>query len=66
MVRARLCRKYADNFAMPAMDAIKDANGKPCIFRGNFFEGVIMSHRMKKAAAHFETWGGRRFADISL
>jgi hypothetical protein len=51
---------------MPAMDAIKDANGKPCIFRGNFFEGVIMSHRMKKAAAHFETWGGRRFADISL
>jgi hypothetical protein len=26
------------------MDAVEDADGEPGVLRGNFFEGVIMSH----------------------
>jgi hypothetical protein len=46
----------ANDLAVPAMDTVEDADSQPGILhgvkrgamRGYFFEGVIMSHEMKK------------------
>jgi hypothetical protein len=58
-----LCDQLADNLAMPAMDAIKDADGEPCVLYRNFFEGMIMSHRIKKPpdGGFMSLRGGRLF-----
>jgi hypothetical protein len=44
----RICDQLADDLAVSAMDTVKDADGKPGFFNGNFFEGMIMSHIIKK------------------
>ena len=50
MIGVRICGEFADDLAMPAMNAIEDTDGEPGIFGGYFFKGMIMSHGMKKAA----------------
>ena len=48
MVGVRISSQFADDLAMPAMNAVEDTDSEPRILYRDFFKGMIMLHEMKK------------------